>query len=322
MRILCVDVFNPKLINYASPYCGGEVFAKGLEMNGHEVHRFDYRASTNPNEDLFKIASDLKPEMIWMGKAERISGEMFGVIKSSFKPTIIKYAADVRAEVLPDALEHNKYVDHFFGTFGGDYLRKHLFPTMKSVCSILTFTDSSFYKKMKVKKEWKADVLWTGRPGFGDNKLRNDIILTLRELKKYDVRMHIDSLSWLGNPEYLWAINGAKIGIGSNSFNKPKYSSDRLGNYMACGTFYLTQRIEGMNECFKEGWDYDCFDTIGEMLEKIDYYIKNDKERRKIAKNGREKILKYFDCYPLVFSMLNTIKNGKPYYPWDDYFEN
>ncbi len=127
---------------------------------------------------------------------------------------------------------------------------------------------------------------------------------------------------WLGYPEYLYYINGTKIGIGINSFNRTKYSSDRLGNYMACGTFYLPHYFEGIEKVFSRYHDIDWYETIEELGEKIKYYLNNEEKRKEIAKNGQRKILEYFDCKPLVANLLNVIETGKSKYSWDDVYTN
>jgi hypothetical protein len=320
MKSLNIGVFDTKLIHSASPYCGDNVFAKGLEQNGYNVTRLDYRAVDNPNVCLIDQADIIKPDLFWFGKCERISPDTIRVLKHRHKNAIfVKWGADVRDNPTEHDLGHNQYVDWFFATYGGNYLKKHLLHSMSGVASIMTFTDSDFYKCLGPNEEFASDILWTGRKGFGDNHMRNEIINNLLRRNNTKV-LGLDK--WYGYPEYLYYINNAKIGIGSNSFNRRLYSSDRLGNYMSCGTFYLTQYIEGMEKCFERGVHLDWFNSIEEMEEKIEYYLKNDKERKRIAYYGREHILEHFDCKPLVANLLNIIKTKKTNYIWDDVYLN
>ena len=321
-KALTIGVYNPKLICQASPYCGDNVFARGLEQNGYNVTRFDYRVNNDLHDGLLDTARNIQPDIVWMGKCEKINADTVKALRSLLPNAIfVKWAADVRDYPTEHDLAHNKHIDWFFGTFGGDYLKAHLTPNMKGVGSILTFTDSDFYKPMEVDNKWKSDILWTGRRGFGDNPIRNEIIDWLLNKSTFDTRIFgLDQ--WIGDPEYLYAINGAKIGIGSNSFNRRKYSSDRLGNFMSCGTFYLTQYIEGIEECFERGKHLDWFESIEEMEDKIKYYLKHDEKREQIAENGRKFVLKYFDTKSLVANLLKVIKTGKKNYHWDDIFLN
>jgi len=337
-KSLNIGVFNPSLIMQASPYCGDNVFAKGLEQNGYEVIRFDYRAVVSPNEELISLAQTLKaspPSIVWMGKCERIASETVKQLRILFPDAIfVKWAADVRDTPTEHDLAHCSQVDWFFGTFGGDYLKSHLLPNMIGVGSIFTFTDSDYYSAEEVEPTYLSDVLWTGRRGFGDNPLRNEIIDTLDKIvvkqamvakldSHVDIKMfgHIAD-TWIGEPDYQQYVNGARIGIGSNSFNRHKYSSDRLGNYMSCGTFYLTQHIEGIEEVFVKGEHLDWFTTTDEMLEKINYYLAHPVERSAVAERGRQRVLEHFDCRPLVRTLLQIIKHNKKQHAWEDVFIN
>lgn len=323
MKTINIGVFNPALIYSASPYCGDNIFAKGLELLDNEVNRFDYRATKNPNPDLLEFADRIKPDLFLFGKCESIYPETIRALKHNFPNAIFcKWAADMRAEPTEFDLAHLKYMDLFAATYAGEHLKKHkaVMPKDSVAMSIMTFTDSDFYKSYSVPEKYKSDVLWTGRLSVGDNEMRNEIIERLVELKK-DLNMQIYGLSnWLGSPDYQQAICGAKIGIGSNSFNRRKYSSDRLGNYMACGTFYLTQYIEGIEECFTKGENLEWFHNVDEMEEQILYYLDNEKERISIAKKGQEFILKHFDAEPLVSNILNTLKTKKSQNSWDEIY--
>ena len=68
-QALTIGVYNPALINQASPYCGDQVFAKGLEQNGFDVYRLDYRAYPDANIELKRLidhwlVAGISPEII------------------------------------------------------------------------------------------------------------------------------------------------------------------------------------------------------------------------------------------------------------------
>jgi len=316
-KALCVGVYNPKNICQASPMCGDQVFAKGLEKNGYEVTRFDYRATQKPNEDLITITKNIKYDLFWFGKAERITFETLVQLRKEFPNAIFcKWGADVRDEPPKFDIEQAKLMDFFFGTYGGEYLKKYKSDT-NTVASIVTFTDSDFYKKSRYKKEWSSNVLWTGRRGFGDNNIRNkviDYLLQRKDTKVYGLN------EWLYYPEYLYAIENTKIGIGVNSFNRPKYSSDRLGSFITLGTFYLCHYFEGIEEIFERGTTLDWFMSVDELNEKIKFYLSHDSLRQEIAKNSQNFILKYFDYKPLVQNLLEIINTGKSNFSWTEIY--
>lgn len=338
-QALTIGVYDPALIHQASPYCGDNVFAKGLEANGYEVHRLDYRSVPHANTALAElcnrlIAESKPPEIVWLGKCEKLTSTSILFLKRTFpNAIIIKWAADVRETPSDhDICLLDAGVDWFFATFGGSYLRSHLRPGMRGVGSIFTFTDSSYYIPQEVDEKYQSDILWTGRRGFGDNPLRNEVIDSLTSIvakqageaknkQQLAIRMFgHDGRSWIGDPDYVKFINGAKVGIGSNSFNRSRYSSDRLGNYMSCGTFYLTQYVEGIEDILERGIDIDWFYTVEEMHEKIKFYLSNPQLRDRIAQQGRQKILKFFDCKPLIQTLLDIVHSNAKQHPWEDVY--
>jgi hypothetical protein len=319
-KALTIGVYNPKLIYTASPMCGDQVFSKGLEANGYKITSIDYREIENVNQVLTEIKDEF--DIIWLGKCEKISEYTIYTLRNRFPNAyFVKHAADVRDEPTSHDISHLRYCDFFFGTFGGEYLKKHKMhmPAHAKAMSMITFTDSSFYKTKRKDEKYSSDILWTGRRGFGDNPLRNDVIDFLK-FSKYNTKMFgIEGTDWIQD-DYIDYINNTKIGIGINSFNRTKYTSDRLGNYMSCGTFYLPHYFEGIDEVFSRGENLDWFENIEELEEKIEYYLKNEKKRKEIAQKGQKFILEHFDYKPLVSNFLHVIKYGTSKYPWDEIY--
>jgi len=80
----------------------------------------------------------------------------------------------------------------------------------------------------------------------------------------------------------------------------------RIFEVMGAGTLVITHRVvnNGFEELFKENEHLVVFDDFGEMIEKINYYLKNKEERERIARNGfeyvrnnhtyRERLIKIF----------------------------
>lgn len=70
------------------------------------------------------------------------------------------------------------------------------------------------------------------------------------------------------------------------------FINPRTFEIMACGGFQLVDKRTLMSEIFTEGQDIISFHSLKDLRNKIDYYLKNDKERNEIAENAREKVLK------------------------------
>jgi spore maturation protein CgeB len=66
----------------------------------------------------------------------------------------------------------------------------------------------------------------------------------------------------------------------------------RMFEATSCGALLITKRIPFIEDFWKDGEDIILYNTNDELVEKVKYYLSNDKERELIAKSGQEKTLK------------------------------
>ena len=318
-KVLYCGVFNPLMIHQASPISNDDVICRGLEANGCEVMKFDYRQEArefgvDKMREVFYLKAVIeKPDIIWFGKTNLIGVELLLNLKSVLPKTkFVDWADDIRPEPVEDLIEFNKYTDLLMADFGGDWLKKHKDLGVNRICNFLTILDTDNYYKTIVDSPWWEDVLFTGKvaPFSDDVRIETQRILKLAGYKIYDEK------DWIGYPDYLFAINGAKIGIGVNSINHAElYTSDRLAHFTGCGTFYMTYRIKGLEKVFSED-EIVQFDSIKDLEEKILYYLKNEEEREFIAKNGEKKAKRLLNHKRVTKDWLNILYNNKSEYDW------
>lgn len=88
-------------------------------------------------------------------------------------------------------------------------------------------------------------------------------------------------------------IKCSKINI--NMTNRPIKTGLplRIFDLMGAGGFVISNYQAEIPEHFVPGEDIVMFESIPDLLEKIDYYLKHDDERRQIAKNGHDKVRDY-----------------------------
>jgi spore maturation protein CgeB len=110
--------------------------------------------------------------------------------------------------------------------------------------------------------------------------------------------------------EYVKIIKETKIGIGVNlKENIPYYTSDRLTHYMMFGTFFMTYYFPNILDLFSKD-ELIYYENIQDLDEKIKFYLKNDTERERIARNGQKKILEKYNTKNIVKMMLEILENG------------
>lgn len=59
----------------------------------------------------------------------------------------------------------------------------------------------------------------------------------------------------------------------------------------ACGAFMLAERTDTHLALFEEGREAGYFDSAGELIDKIRYYLSHDAERARIAAAGYRKVI-------------------------------
>lgn len=77
----------------------------------------------------------------------------------------------------------------------------------------------------------------------------------------------------------------------------------RIFDLMACGGFVLSNYQAEIPELFVPGEDIVLYDSIPDMLSKIEYYLEHEDERLAIAKSGYEKV-KQFHSYDERIKMM------------------
>lgn len=91
----------------------------------------------------------------------------------------------------------------------------------------------------------------------------------------------------------LYASTKVNVGDSCLAGGATRYWSDRIPETIGRGGFLLHPWVEGIDEHFTDGehlrlWELD---NWGELRQLIDFYLRHDSERRRIAEQGREHVL-------------------------------
>lgn len=131
------------------------------------------------------------------------------------------------------------------------------------------------------------------------------ILSTLAE--EYKVTLHTGSdvdADLLGNVKVKSPISpgedttrvfaGSKINLNIALKGIEGGTPQRVMDVMAAGGFMLTNYCPETADLFEEDKEVVMFKTPEELVDKVDYYLNHDKERKAIAKRGQAKVL---ECY-------------------------
>jgi len=263
------------------------------------------------NRYFLDCCANFKPDMIVLHHADLITAEALLRAKELLPAVRI---AQFNVDIIFN--EHNAAqiagkldaVDATFCTTAGEGLKKFSRPG-KLVSYIPNATDSSIeWPRCFAVENPAHDVFWALRALKGSEAGDRRIDYPLY-LEKNGVAIDYYGMNGkplLYNALYFETIAKAKMGINISQIwtrghceraadkDLYLYSSDRISHYMGSGLLTFTTRDNKLDELFSEDRELVFFDSKEELLDKIIYYTKNDRQRRDIAKAGWEK---YHACF-------------------------
>ena len=176
--------------------------------------------------------------------------------------------------------------------------------------------DKSFETLNNFDKKLDKDVFFAMSHGVHRGNLksgkyddREKILQKL--LKKQDIKFDfygINGIQPVWGDTFLKKISQSKIGL-NLSRGKPfkYYSSDRIAQYMGNGLMTLIHEDVKYSDFFSKK-EIVTYKNLKDLTSKIKYYLKNDKKRKLIAKNGKKKYLKEFNSEKISkFIILKTL---------------
>ncbi|KTD84812.1 spore maturation protein [Paenibacillus etheri] len=93
-----------------------------------------------------------------------------------------------------------------------------------------------------------------------------------------------------------------------NSYRLPSRSiNPRTYEISACGTMQLTDVREDLGNYYRPGYDLDTFGSAKELQQKIEYYLKHEKERRLYALRGLRTTMRNHTFTARLPHLLNVI---------------
>jgi len=305
MRVLYIDAMKAQ---HAKSNTNGlkKAFSKVAS-----VDLFDYRtlaSISNPqsmNKALFKTVKHSKPDLIFIGKGECIFGDTVALIKQHFPNTfIVSFLGDFYWEPADFKIGQCQHADLNLFSYYDESIRNLYKKTgVKNIGYWNDGFDPEVEKKVNVLKDVEVSF-------FGSNYLKINNYLENYQFR-YNLMSAIDKKfnlvvygkgwenfrnrrNWVTEDKKTEAVNRSKITIGVTAVdNAYLYLSwPRVFQTMACGTLHITQYVPGLEQIFKNKEHLVWFRTLNECLELIEYYLKNDDERERIAETGRNFVLK------------------------------
>lgn len=121
-------------------------------------------------------------------------------------------------------------------------------------------------------------------------------------LKNIKIKPWVDYYNIMPKVFYLTKIN---LNITSRSIESGV--PQRVWDILSVGGFCLTNYQPELEDFFEVGKDLEVYHSLEELLEKVDYYLKHEDERLRIAINGYKKVREKHDSKVRLNSILKEI---------------
>lgn len=264
--------------------------------------------------------NDLQYELIWVDKGVFINQKTVQLLRSK-SVKLVHFTPDPsftyhKSKWFNDSLP---YYDVCFTTksYELDLYRKKI-PVNKVVFVTQGF-DKNLHKKADLDFSEKAGLLFIGHHEVNREKifkllLENHIHVTLAGIKwdKFAKKNQDNKyLNYLGRgvygDEYVNTIQRAKIAWGAISKWIPEMHTTRTFEIPACGTALLTEKNEEINAFFNED-EVIFYDNENDLIQKVKYFLENDRELEEVTIKGRNRVIKdSYDYESILRKALNHI---------------
>jgi len=333
IRILHVTNFNER-------HDGRLFFNTGRRLNngfirlGHSVLEFsdrdivkhyksikDYSGANALNEKLINTVYNYKPDLLIFGHADLIKDRTLDYLKNNYSSLkIAQWFLDPLVKNGPD-FEKNKsrildkieYTDANFITTSPDVL--HFLPKKKLSLFMPNPTDPSFEVLNNYENnQCSMDVFFALSHGVhrgilkrGKYDERADFVNQLVEITpnvKFDL-YGINNIQPIWADSFLKSISNAKMGVNLSRGDPIKYySSDRITQLIGNGLLTFIHKDTLYNNFFTNK-EVIFYSSLYDLSEKIQKFARDDNNRKKIAKKGKAKYMKYFNSKVVADYIIN-----------------
>ncbi len=291
----------------------------------------DFRGTKTLNDKLRKTCYNYKPDLIVLGHADSVSNNVLGELKDDYPNLkVAQWFLDPLNKKGPDYSQNKKRI-----LDKSDNIDANFLTTSPQVLDFLSKknknffipnpSDPSFETLDNFKHSCNTDVFFALSHGVHRGKLKtgkfDDRAIFLKKLLEItkDVKFEIYGLNKV---QPIWAdhfyktISNVKMGLNLSRGEPIKYySSDRITQIIGNGLVTLIDEKTNYRDFFNEN-EMVFYKNLNDLSEKINKISRDEKLRKKIAYNGKQKYTKYFNSTEVAdFIIKKTldIKDKKKY---------
>ncbi len=298
-------LFAETMSKYYYPY---QTFYNPLKRACKKIISFDTRwnylayGKEKMNDMFLKFIEKEKPNCIfmWINCDEYDLDKLLMIRKISPKTQVLLFFGD-------DDTQFENFSRYFilFLDYGliaqKKYIPHYHKDGIKNVFFVMGL-DKNYFKPLNLEK--KYDVTFIGDPR-GKREGRYELI---KFLKEKNIKIKLFGWNWEKYPEFkdiyggpleskkmVEVLNQSKINLCfSKAGDGRTHLKGKVFEASACKTFILTEFCEDYLELFEEEKEIVMFKSREELLQKIKYYLKNEKQRERIANAAYKKTIQKY----------------------------
>jgi len=244
------------------------------------------------NEQLFQVATEVKPQLIYLGKCGLIFGKTIDRIKSKIDCTVVHFAGDFRWSIQDWIVNLGPHVDiTLFQHNDPSVYAKYRKLGCHNIKMWLPGVDTDIMKPMNIENTY--DIVFMANNTQVHRDMKIDRIGFIEYLRERGLNIDIFGVGWKAAHPFVTGKNFARVCSGSKMAlsyvtREPLlYTSwPRVFKTMACGTLFVTRYFNGIETMFNNNEHLVWFDSFEEAYNKICYYLEHTATREWVAKNG------------------------------------
>ena len=263
---------------------------------------------------------NFKPDWIVLGHADSINDETLDFIKSQ-NIKISQWFLDPVGIKTPDFKKNRKrildnidLIDNTFLTTDPNSLNIKL----NNSFYIPNPCDDSFEILENFNKDCTNDLFFAMSHGvhrgilkkgkFDEREIFINRLIRKNKDLSYDI-YGMNQIEPIWGEEFVNAISNSSMGLNLSRGEPTKYySSDRLAQLMGNGLLTFIDKKTELDDFFTEN-EVIFYNNIDDLGYKLNKYKKDVKKRKQIAKNGKNKYIKYFNSNNVCQFMINKTFN-------------
>ena len=283
------------------------------------------------NEKILNTLKNFSPQLLLIGHVFNISKTVYDYCKNNNIKIVSWFIDSISNEFLngkkrESFFKNLEYVDLCFLTSSPKIFKKHkLYKKLKFIPNPVDASIDNFKNYSEKNLEYDVFVAISHGQNRGilkkgkideREKLVNEIINNLPQNKFAQFGVNNFEPIWGSNYYHYLSKSKMALNISRGSYQQ-KYSSDRISSLIGNGLLvFINKKTDFQNILTNKEVVY--YSNTKDLIQKIKFYTKNHKERKKIAKQGHHKYHKYMSNIVIskfIMSCVQLEDYKKPF--WD-----